>query len=124
MVHAVKEFHPNTDIIVCGDFNRSPKHADILAKQFNLVRTKLASPLNEQWTRTQRRQNNTSKATLDYFFTGKDSTHRIGEKSEWSDHIMITTDTSISSMGDYRNMEEDRRIKAGTSLKVIAHIMM
>ena len=37
---------------------------------------------------------------------------------------MITTDFSVSSLGDYRNMEEDRRIKAGTSLRVIAHIMM
>ena len=55
MVHAVKEFHPKTDIMVCGDFNRSPKHADILASQFNLIRSKPASTLNEQWTRTQRK---------------------------------------------------------------------
>ena len=68
LTKAIKEFHPNANLILCGDLNRNKKSTENLAKTLNLRCVPYVEG-SKQWTRKSQGSIRNCGTTLDYFLS-------------------------------------------------------
>jgi hypothetical protein len=131
LANSLRQLHPRTDIVLCGDFNANWQHVTELAELMNLLVIR-PRDLDTWHTRAQSSRGRIITGTLDYFLASHparnlrrvEMTYRDRSQVTISDHFPIGIDFTLTgSVHNHSSIVFQNRIRMGIRTTQITEVL-